>query len=114
LLLIAVTVILGAVVAGFAFDLGSDSTNESPQVSWNYEYDSRDVVAELVSGDDLQKEALSVEGTCAVGSISPSSTVTSGDTITIGSGCDPGGETIRIIWTDPVSDNSAIVGEFSN
>lgn len=114
LLLIAVTVVLATVVATFAFDIGSDSTNDAPKVSWEYDYNGGDIQATHESGDELVKESLSVEGTCAAGSISPPDPVTSGDTITIGDDCDPSGETIQIIWNDPETDNSAILGEFSN
>jgi len=116
LLMVAVTIIIATVVAAFVFDIGSDSTNESPKISWEYGLDgSGDVQVRHVSGDDVTGSALSVEGTCAASSISRPDTVTSGDAFTIGDGnCDNSGETIRIIWTDPVSDNSAILGEFSN
>jgi len=117
LLLIAVTVVLATVVATFAFDIGSDSTNDAPKVSWEYSYDSGNIQATHESGDDLEADALSVQGvsgSCA-GSISATGTVSSGDTITIGDGsCTTSGVTIQIIWNDPVTDNSAILGEFSN
>lgn len=115
LLLIAVTVILAAVVATFTLDLGSESTNDTPKVNWEYEYNSGKIQATHASGDDVKSDALKIQGSCATDPPSPPSTISSGDTITIGNGsCTTSGENIKIIWTDPVSDNSAILGEFSN
>ena len=115
LLLVAVTVILGAVVATFTLDIGSESTNDTPKVGWEYEYNDGDIQATHDSGDEVTGDALSVQGSCAVDSLSSTDTVSSGDTITIGDGtCHPTGENIKIIWNDPVSDNSAILGEFEN
>ena len=117
LLLVAVTVVLGTVVASFAFDIGSDSTNKAPQVSWEYEYNGGDIEATHASGDDLVGDSLSVQGisgSCANTGFTRSSTVTSGDRIQIGSGCGTSGVTIQIIWDDPETDNSAILAEFAN
>jgi len=114
LLMVAVTVILATVVAAFVFDIGSDSAEKSPQVSWEYEYDGGAIEAIHASGDDVQGTALSVRGTCANG-LSLSGTISSGDSIQIGDGsCASSGVTLRIIWNDPTGEDSAILAEFSN
>ena len=117
LLMVAVTVIIATVVAAFVFDIGSDSTNKSPQISWEYEYNGGDIRATHVSGDEVQGTALSVKGvsgSCA-NTLSLSGTISSGDSIQIGDGsCASNGVTIRIIWNDPTGEDSAILAEFSN
>lgn len=115
LLLVAVTVILGAVVATVTLGLGSDSTNDTPKVGWEYEYNGGAIQATHESGDEVKIEALSTKGSCAADPGSSPTTVSSGDNITIGDGsCATSGETIKILWNDPTSDSSAILGEFEN
>jgi len=114
LLMVAVTVILATTVGVFVFDIGSESTTTSPQIGWEYDFNGGDVEATFINGDAVEATYLTAKGDCSVSSISYAGTVDGGTTIQIGTGCDPSGETLRIVWDSPESDQSAIIGRFSN
>jgi len=114
LLMVAVTVILATTVGVFVFDIGSESTETSPQVGWEYDFNGSDVEATFINGDAVEAAYLEVKGDCSVSSIGYSGTVDGGTTIQIGDGCDISDETLRIVWNSPESDQSAIIGRFSN
>jgi FlaG/FlaF family flagellin (archaellin) len=62
--MVAITVILAAVIAAFVLGLG-DTSNPAPQVSFDYDYDSdnTELTITVSSGDRVDAERISFEGT---------------------------------------------------
>lgn len=114
LLMVAVTVILATTVGVFVFDIGEESTDISPQIGWEYDYNDGNVTATFINGDETDAAYLTIEGDCAVSSLSHTGTVDGGTSIRIGDSCAPSNETLRIIWNSPENNQSAVIGQFEN
>ncbi|QSG08393.1 type IV pilin [Halapricum desulfuricans] len=121
ILMVAITVILAAVIASFVLGLG-DTTNTTPQASFDFDYDnsttpssnyylndtSRNGTLTVTheSGDTISGEDLEV--TDGNSTESPwSNDVSSGDTANIGVDID---DTVRVVYNDPSGDSSSTLG----
>ena len=111
--MVGLTVILAASTAILVLDFGEATTEATPTVGWSYEYTEGDVQATHISGNDVEKQSLTVHGSCA-SSISGSGTVDGGTTLTIGRNCSASGESLTIVWQNETTGKSAIIGRFSN
>ncbi|QSG08394.1 type IV pilin [Halapricum desulfuricans] len=133
ILMVAITVILAAVIASFVLGLG-DTTNTTPQASFDFDYDSAGngtnaSVADLAqsssanttgnltvtheSGDSINENRLSItDGDHTIEDLSSnfSSTIDDGEkigagtTLTFGVDSD---DTVRIVYTDESGDSSS-------
>jgi len=118
ILMVAITVILAAVIGTFVLGIGG-SVNENPQVTWAYDYN--DTATNLTithnGGDSVEASSLAYGGAGYNGS-NPgeasntdfTGTVTAGVTDTVSSLNN--GDTIRIVYVDPDSDETAIIGSY--
>lgn len=112
-LMVGLTVILAATTAVLVLGIGDDVSSTAPTVGWEYDYNDGDVQATLVSGEDINRNAVTVRGTCAA-DVAGSGTITSSTTLTIGDNCAASGESLSIVWQNTTNDRSALVGEFTN
>ena len=110
-LLIAVTVILAAVIAAVVLGVGADSAT-APQATMEFEVDgSNNLQMTHKGGDTLDAANLNVKLTGTGTSASPSGTISTGDTVQVGSSV--GSDTVvRIVWEDPNSDKTALIAEY--
>ncbi len=107
ILMVAITVILAAVIATFVLGLG-DTQNSAPQVSFDFNETSNGYEVIHAGGDPFDAGNVDVgDGSWTDGSASDGDTVTAGDTAS-SSGFSSGD---RIVWNDPESDSSAVIGE---
>lgn len=113
ILMVAVTVILGAIIGSLVLGVGSEQA-KAPQASLAYDYDSTSttVTVQHRGGDDLEASKLSVKETGSSDGVS----ITGGqDTFESGSVVASGtyepGETIRVVWLDPHSKDSTVIAE---
>jgi flagellin-like protein len=99
ILMVAITVILAAVIAAFVLGLGG-SSNQAPQVTWDYEETNSTTGNYTVihtGGDSFDNSTVNLDFV--------NSTVDAGAQATnVSSGT-------RIIWEDPESDSTAVIGE---
>lgn len=116
ILMVAITVILAAVIGAFVLDLGSGLEENAPQASFDFEYDTDAGNVEIihVSGDQIDKDRLSISRSDGTGSLgdgvgSVDDPVTSGSTI-YNAGF-TNGETIRVIWESASGDTSSVIAE---
>ena len=115
ILMVAITVILAAVIASFVLGLG-DSTNTTPQASFDFDYDETGTELTITheSGDTLDSDKLSLGGdasesdvTSTGGDISTawSTEVGAGDSLVL-TNVDPS-DTIRVVYTASSGDSSS-------
>jgi len=112
--MVAVTVILASVIAVFVLDIGANSTQTTPQMGWEFDFNEGDVQATLVSGDSIEGEYVFVRGDGCSVDPTGTDTIDAGTTLTIGNGCPTSEVTISIVWESPEDDTTAVVGRFSN
>jgi flagellin-like protein len=98
ILMVAITVILAAVIAAFVLGLGG-SSNQAPQVTWDYEENSSGSYTVVHTGGDSFEAGNVNIFNGSTGQIS------AGDST---SGVENG---TRIVWEDPESDSTAVIGE---
>jgi flagellin-like protein len=102
ILMVAITVILAAVIGTFVLGLGDQVSDNAPQASFSFEFNSSGVNVTHEGGETLERSTIELDGD-SFGPVTPNfpeSTVSAGDTARH----DPGinaGETIRVIWTNP-------------
>lgn len=112
-LMIAIAVVLAAVVGGVVLGLGSEPA-DSPDVSFNFKNKTSAVEATHTGGDAIPTSAISVQVEGSTSGTVPSvgdewETGEGGDVTTTGAMPD---DVIRIVWNDPNSDKSAILGKY--
>jgi flagellin-like protein len=111
ILMVAITVILAAVIGTFVLGLGGNvSSAPQAQVSFQFEQGAGDVALIHDGGDQLQSGELNVSETnysTDVGDFSAGNEFSAGDELISGS-YDPG-ETLRLVWEDPNSDQTNVI-----
>lgn len=104
-LLIAMTVILAAVI-GYVV-LGMNATGaESPQATFAYDYDGTEVHITHEGGDKLNAEHITVYIDGAENTLNED--MTAGSTESFSATED---DTVRIVWNDPNSDQTNVIGQ---
>ncbi|WP_435346339.1 type IV pilin [Haloarchaeobius sp. HRN-SO-5] len=109
ILMVAITVILAAVIGAFVLNIG-DSTEQVPQVSWDFQEtnSSNDLEITHNGGPSISGDELSATG-CSVSDPFDKSTYTAGVNETCFDGA---GSTVDIVWTSTSSDQSQIIGTY--
>lgn len=132
ILMVAITVILAAVIGTFVLGLGDRVNSASPTATFSFDYTTAGNTDKIVSithdgGDSVQDSQIKVQ----VGSTTtyendnfpspyngPDSSdgwngdITAGDTLEIdGDGNFANGDKVKVIWTAPGSDKTAVIGE---
>ncbi|WP_251328312.1 type IV pilin [Haloplanus pelagicus] len=107
ILMVAITVILAAVIGTFVLGLGDQVSESAPQASFSFDFDSGNVTLTHEGGETLESGNINVSGddTATGGPNGVSATTPFSDPIDAGSTAEysgvDGGETIRVIWTNP-------------
>ncbi|WP_226010733.1 type IV pilin [Halomicrobium salinisoli] len=118
ILMVAITVILAAVIASFVLNLGDQAQQQTPTVSFDFEYDSSGsgtVSITHASGDSLDRGRIAVSGPGITYDETnwPSTTVSAGDTYSASSSDDfEEGDVVRITWTAESGGSSSTLAEF--
>lgn len=137
ILMVAVTVVLAAVIATFVLGLGEQVSQAAPQASFSFDYDEdggvgtgEDDFGTPVSGNGdgnltitheggatLAASTLAVTGSSQSGGdwdgadpYGPDSEIRAGDGLVVRIDSD---DTVRVAWTAPNGDESALLAEFS-
>ncbi|MEA1931619.1 MAG: type IV pilin N-terminal domain-containing protein [Euryarchaeota archaeon] len=110
ILMVAITVILAAVIGAFVLGLGDQVSNNAPQASFSFEFDTdeQNVTVTHTGGDNIDNNTLNV--TAGAGN----STTFNDETVTTGSFAETDyttGATVRVIWTNPAGGSSNILAE---
>jgi len=128
ILMVAITVILAAVIGTFVLGLGDQVQSTTPQASFGFETvnDKKHVEITHETGDSIAKSTLTVSATAEIDGASANSapwddldsgssddSVSAGDRANVtANGADWGGETIRVVYNNPDSDSSSMLGKF--
>ena len=138
ILMVAITVILAAVIGTFVLGLGDQVSESAPQAQFTFDFSGDDYINITHDGGDaIEADQLSVstggvnveiansasgsyDGDASNlnlvdGSFNTGDTVSAGTTIyvkTVNTGDTLEGETIRMIWSSPNSDETATIGRF--
>ena len=111
ILMVAITVILAAVIGAFVLGLGDQVSNNAPQASFSFDFNStsNNVTVTHTGGDNIEQSALNVtNGTDASSTQFDSNPVSTGDSKTINYSS---GDTIRVIWQNPAGGSSNVIAE---
>ncbi|PSP71908.1 type IV pilin [Halobacteriales archaeon QS_3_64_16] len=113
ILMVAITVILAAVIAVFVTDLGG-SQSQAPQASFSIEGASGGVTVTHTGGETINSDNIVFQG---AGTGGTTWTTVNGNTtdVSAGTSVDPpasGTGTLRIIWNDPSSDQTATLATY--
>jgi len=111
ILMVAITVILAAVIGGFVLGRGDQVSNNEPQASFSFEFNSTsgDVNITHTGGENIQASNLNVSnGSNDKRWNGGSGTVSTGDGEFIGYSS---GDTVRVIWQNPAGGSSNIIAE---
>lgn len=117
LLLIGITIVLGAVFVTIGLSYSEDVDDSAPVANFEYEYNDKNnqVKVVLKTGDSLNGNRIRFDGAATektqFGSIPrwAGKKVTAGDTATVGVKSD---ETLRIVWKGNGSKQTAILGNY--
>lgn len=134
ILMVAITVILAAVIGTFVLGLGQQVSPSTPQASFEYELSNSDKNVTIThdGGDAIESDNLNVSSTVNFDDAndgSPANTdsesfttltdatssfdVTAGNSTEIAANSGNfGGETIRLIWSSPDSQDTATISKF--
>lgn len=131
ILMVAITVILAAVIGTFVLGLGGQVSSTSPQASFSFELSNSDqnVTVTHDGGDSVAADDINVSSTTdfkkagagwgsanttnSFSDLGISGDVTAGDSVEIyGDGDTFTGETVRVVWNDPESSETATIGKF--
>jgi len=110
ILMVAITVILAAVIGAFVLGLGDQVSNNAPQASFSFDFDSttNDVTITHTGGDNIDGSTLNVTNGSGGSTDFGSGTVTTGDTAVLAYSS---GNTIRVIWSNPAGGSSNVLAE---
>jgi len=123
ILMVAITVILAAVIATFVLGLGDSVSNNAPQASFDFNPGSDEVL--MTGGDELNGDNIKITKgdndyvyEADDGSNSPNvpGTITAGTNLTENAAAGNGfaeSDTLRIIWTNPDGENTAVIGSYN-
>lgn len=117
ILMVAITVILGAVIATFVLGIGEDVTTETPAAGFTFEFDndSSEVRVFHASGDEIDGDQLRFTGAAVEKTSFGSITEWNGTDVTAGDVANvtvTGGETLRVAWRAESGSETAILGNF--
>jgi len=126
-LLVGITVILAAVIAGFSFGLLGSSTNSAPNTEFGWEFNGSGTGVEIThqSGDTVDGDRINLgdgwgdTGTPTTCQVDRGDQLSGGDTLVDdGSGnlCRheaPSGTTLELIWESADGESSTIISERS-
>jgi flagellin-like protein len=125
ILMVAITVILAAVIGTFVLGLGDQLGDTTPQASLDISADSGTITIEHTGGDELRlsefdiqvRNGSSLEDSGTVSDLAPNSTLSVGESTTIGYSTGSGVDTdnIRLIHTPSDSiyaDRTVIIEDF--
>jgi hypothetical protein len=115
--MVAVTIILGLVTAGFVLDLGNKVESETPQAAFDYSLNTTtgELTVTHQSGADIDGDKLRFGGAALekerLGSITEWSgeTVSAGDSAVVTVQAD---ETLRLVWENVETEESAVISEY--
>lgn len=116
-LMVAITVILGAVIASATLGLGQTRTATPPQASLSFSVTAGDnVTVTHDGGDDIRFDRLSVVVTGSAtptdpGTVLAGTELTTGDSWVAATGITDG-DVVRVVYLDPEVDQSATIATF--
>jgi flagellin-like protein len=109
ILMVAITVILAAVIGSFVLNLGGSLQQSAPQASFDFDYNSSDVVITHETGDTIDDGSLSiVSGSDTKGWDTP---VSAGSSETFQGGNYSSGDIVRVVWNSQNGETSATLSE---
>jgi flagellin-like protein len=118
ILMVAITVILAAVIATFVLGLGDQVSQNNPQASFSFSYDSGtgDLTISHDGGAGIDPDNLFIRGDLSSGSgkwtgSTSGSEVKAGNSYTVEPNSDS--STVNVIWENPNGDNSATLGTWN-
>ena len=129
ILMVSIAVILAAAVGGYVLNEGDQIPDDVPQASFSYDYDdTENVTITHTNGDDIDNETIEIlidgelaypdPDTAATNVTDPTGwdgTISSGDSVVLynesNAAIAEGGETVRIVWTDPDGGTSTTIGQ---
>jgi flagellin-like protein len=101
ILMVAITVILAAVIGTFVLGLGDQVSENAPQSSLSFDYNTGNTSANVTHEGGASLEGDTLELTGGDNTVNASAgTYTAGDTIFTNYGYSPG-DTLRVVWTNP-------------
>jgi flagellin-like protein len=102
ILMVAITVILAAVIGTFVLGLGDQVSENAPQASLNFDYNTNasTVTVTHEGGATLEGDNLELVNESGSVNSSASGEYQAGDQIFAGDSYSPG-ETLRVVWTNP-------------
>jgi flagellin-like protein len=114
ILMVAITVILAAVIGTFVLGLGGN-VSSAPQAQLSFQYDQGTTEVTIIhdGGDEIQDGVLTVSETGGATLTTTTGPWTAGDEI-VSSQTYTAGETIRVIWEDPNSDQTNTIAKSDN
>ena len=110
ILMVAITVILAAVIGSFVLNLGGSLQDNAPQANFDFDYNESDVTIVHTSGDVINSDRVTVNGTDNTYTVGASGDVSAGDTLLSGQSYS-NGETIRVVWQSQSGETSATLSE---
>jgi len=121
ILMVAITVILAAVIATFVLGLGDQVSQNNPQASFSFSYDSSAASDPLTithdGGKGIDPNNLYIRGSSVSdswanlgGSTSGSSQIKAGNSVDVPASSS---ETVNVVWENPNGDNSATLGTWN-
>jgi len=117
ILVVALAVILGSIVAAYAFDLTDLTGEPAPTVTFSEGYvEGEGVTITVENSDGVAAERLSVEGSDPDGTVSYGAWPTSGPVEAGDSATFPnadGDEAFRVVWTPADEDRSFVLTQFA-
>ena len=110
ILMVAITVILAAVIGAFVLGLGDQVSNNAPQASFSYEFNTEgpNVTVTHTGGDNIEGSALNVTSTNDSAQFTED-TVSTGDSVTLNYSAP--GDTVRVVWSNPAGGSSNTLAE---
>jgi flagellin-like protein len=102
ILMVAITVILAAVIGTFVLGLGDQVSENAPQSSLSFDYDTSNTSVNVTheGGETLEGTNLELIGSDSGGTDASSGDYSAGDRIFTNVGY-TAGETLRVVWTNP-------------
>jgi flagellin-like protein len=110
ILMVAITVILAAVIGAFVLGLGDQVSNNAPQASFSFEFNSTssNVTVTHNGGDDIEGSSVTVTNESDGEVTFSADPISTGDSTEIAY---QNGETIRVVWQNPAGGSSNILAE---
>jgi flagellin-like protein len=102
ILMVAITVILAAVIGTFVLGLGDQVSENAPQASLSFDYDTTNTQVNVTheGGETLEGSNLELVGSSGTSATAGSQDYAAGDQIFTNVGYNAS-ETLRVVWTNP-------------